>query len=529
MIVPFRSKLALVMIVFALLVTRAATRASDFELTQSQQRGKQIYLKGQSSKGITATLGSGEGEFSATLFPCANCHGLTGAGTNEGGLRPPPINWSSLTSPKRDAQTGRSRGSYDDISLERAIVAGVDPDGRKLHHGMPRYSMSGSQTADLISYLKVLGDGRDLDPGLSDDSIRIGAALPMTGPIASIGEDIRSVIATYLAEVNSQGGIYGRRIELVIADSQANPTRTDATRRLVESEGVFALVGSFESRVIGVNDVLDANEVPLIGPVAFSPPSKSAANRQTFYLLPRFFDQARALVDFAHSNKVNNQARQRIAVVCSRGAFEQDAVAGVVKQADSYQMDLTKQYRFDEGQLAAKDIVSALLTEHYDYLFYFGSGNDLQALAGEMARRGLQVPLLSCATMVGDSAFQLPDVVAARSFFSYPSSLPDDDDFKEFLSMMHRARVPLRSIPLQAMAYAAARTFVEGAKDAGRQLSRQALVHSLERLQDFKTGVLPPLSFSSNRRIGSTASYIVKVDTARKQYIRATNRITPSH
>src|SRR5262249_46364204 len=126
-----------------------------------------------------------------------------------------------------------------------------------------------------------------------------------------------------------------------IADSQADSTRsTDATRRLVESEGVFALVGSFEPGEIGVNDgLLDKNEVPLIGPVAFSPPSKSAANRQTFYLLPRFFDQARALVDFAHSNKINNQVRQRIAVVCSRGAFEQDAVAGVVKQAGSYPMD----------------------------------------------------------------------------------------------------------------------------------------------------------------------------------------------
>ena len=161
--------------------------------------------------------------------------------------------------------------------------------------------------------------------------------------------------------------------------------------------------------------------------------------------------------------------------------------------------------------------------------FFFGSGNDLLVLAAETVRRGLQVPLLSCAAMIGDAAFHLPDAVAAQSFFSYPAALPDDNGFNEFLAMMRRAQVPMRSVPLQAMAYAAARTFVEGAKDAGRQLSRQALVRSLEKLQDFKTGVLPPLSFSPSRRIGSISSYIVKVDAARKQYTRTANRITPSH
>src|SRR6185369_3200204 len=249
----------------------------------------------------------------------------------------------------------------------------------------------------------------DLDPGLSVDSIRIGAALPVTGPVASIGEDIRSVIATYLAEVNSQGGIYGRRIELVIADSQADAIRSaDATRRLVESDGVFALVGNFAPGGIGVSDgLLERNEVPLVGPVAFSPPSAPAANRQTFYLLPRFFDQARALVDFALSNKSNSQERRRIAVVCSGGSFEQDALAGLVKQASAYSLEPPKEFRFVEGQLAAQDIVSALLTERHDYVYFFGSGNDLLVLAGEMVRRGLQVPLLSCAAMIGDAAFHL--------------------------------------------------------------------------------------------------------------------------
>src|SRR5688572_30443933 len=66
------------------------------ELSPQEKRGKQIYLKGESSEGaadIRAFLGSDKLELLANSFTCVNCHGLRGEGTREGGLQPPPINW----------------------------------------------------------------------------------------------------------------------------------------------------------------------------------------------------------------------------------------------------------------------------------------------------------------------------------------------------------------------------------------------------------------------------------------------------
>jgi ABC-type branched-subunit amino acid transport system substrate-binding protein len=522
-----RSKSAFVPIVFVsslLLISQAQTipRPQEVELAQRQERGKQIYLKGQSNGGeISAVLGNG-GDFSAALFPCANCHGPRGAGTSEGGLRPPPINWTALSSARRSAMTGQSRGPYNEKSLTLAISAGIDPSGHKLHPGMPRYKLTHGQAADLLAYLRVLGDS--LDRGLTVDTIRVGTALPMTGPIAQVGEDIKRVLVGYFAEVNAQGGIYGRRLELVVADSEADSAKTaEATRKLVESDGVFALVGSFEPGDNRVNDeFLHKNEVPLIGPLTFSPRSISATNRQTFYLLPSFFDQARTLVDFAVSGKsqVKGTARPKLAAVCSSGGFEQDALAGLKAQAKAYAIELSSEHRFVDGQIAAKDIVSALSDERPDCLFFFGGGNDLLSLEREMKRRGLYVRLLTCAAMVGEAAFQLSGAVAAQTYLSYPASPPDEDEFLEFETMLRKAGIPLRSGPLQAVAYGAAKVLVEAIKDAGRQLSRPALVSSLERLQNFRTGVLFPVSFNANRRVGSTTSCIVGIDLARKQFVR---------
>jgi len=72
-------------------------------------------------------------------------------------------------------------------------------------------------------------------------------------------------------------------------------------------------------------------------------------------------------------------------------------------------------------------------------------------------------------------------------------------------------------LAFRAVAFAAAKVFTEGVKLSGRRLSRAGLVLSIEQLRDFRTGVLPPLTFGPNRRAGVTGAYIVGVDSANKR------------
>jgi cytochrome c553 len=65
---------------------------SATELTLQEKRGKQIYRKGEgdTNEEIKAILSTGNLKLPASSFPCANCHGLRGEGSKEGGLQPPP-------------------------------------------------------------------------------------------------------------------------------------------------------------------------------------------------------------------------------------------------------------------------------------------------------------------------------------------------------------------------------------------------------------------------------------------------------
>lgn len=515
--------LALATLVTAALSFAGGTAATQGRtgLTAQERRGKQIYLKGADGARdeITAVLGGGDLEVPAGAFSCANCHGLRGEGTREGGIQPPAIDWQTLTGRHASPLTRRERGPYTEAALARSIAGGVNPNGLPLHPAMPRYRMTREQMSDLVAYLKKLGTEADADPGVTDEAIRVGAALPLSGPLAQVGEDIKAALAASFDAVNSQGGVYGRRFELVVEDSRGEPARTvEATRGLIERGGVFALVGSFEpgdSRP--VNELIMRSEIPLVGPVTLSPRLSIPPNPYVFYLLPTFGDQARALVDFVKAE--SKGAPARLGVVYADSDFDRDALAGVKSQAGINSMEVVAEESYKAGQFSAADVVRALMSKKADHVFFFGDADSIRAFAEEMERAGMNAPLLSCVAMIGRGAFALPPGVAARTRLAYPAMLPGQSDFGEFVSVMQKGGVGLRSPAFQSVAFAATKVFYEAVKSSGKQLDRTALIKALEQTQDLKTGVVPPLTFGPNRRVGSTGSRIVGINLDDKQFV----------
>lgn len=527
-------KLAFVSVISLLALSFAsngtATTQNRSELSAAEKRGRQIYQKGEDPARfeIQATLGNSDLEVPGSAFACANCHGQRGSGTKEGGLQPPPIDWETLTRQHTSVLTSRQRGPYDELTLARAIKAGVDPSGAPLHPGMPRYQMSAEQMSDLIAYLKKIGKESDTSPGISDNTVKVGAALPLTGALASIGEDIKATLEASFAEINEQGGVYGRRFELIVEDSRGDAAQTlEATRRLIEQDGVFALVGSFEpGESEALNELIARSEIPSICPVTLSPRLKLPPNPFVFYVLPTFSDQARVLVDFAQS-KMGGNPPARFGVVYADNNFNRDALSGLKSQAKLYSTEIVAEYVYSAGKFSPTEALALLTGKKANQIFFFGGADDINTFAREMERAGWNASLFSSVVMIGRGAFILPANVASQTFLSYPSALPSADDFADFINLMQRAKVNLRSPAFQSVAYAAVKIFIESTKLSSRNLDRATLVRSIEQLRDFKTGVVPPVTFGPNRRIGSVSSYIVGIDLGKKTYVPLSDRLTP--
>lgn len=93
--------------------------------------------------------------------------------------------------------------------------------------------------------------------------IKIGAILPLTGNAAKKGEYESQGALLAVEEINSQGGIKGKKIELIIEDSESDPTKgISVFRKLVEINKVNYLIGALSNVGMALKDLIEENKIP---------------------------------------------------------------------------------------------------------------------------------------------------------------------------------------------------------------------------------------------------------------------------
>jgi branched-chain amino acid transport system substrate-binding protein len=85
-------------------------------------------------------------------------------------------------------------------------------------------------------------------PALAADPIKIGVVTPLSGTYSPIGQQVRWGLELATKEVNANGGIMGRQIQLLFEDEEANPSvAVQKAEKLFESEKVDFLTGTVNS------------------------------------------------------------------------------------------------------------------------------------------------------------------------------------------------------------------------------------------------------------------------------------------
>jgi len=102
------------------------------------------------------------------------------------------------------------------------------------------------------------------------DPIRIGALVAVTGPASYLGAPEARTLEMVVQELNAQGGIGGRPVELVVKDTGGSPEKAISfTKQLIEEEKVFAIVGPTTSgETLQVKAIAEEGKTPLVSMAA---------------------------------------------------------------------------------------------------------------------------------------------------------------------------------------------------------------------------------------------------------------------
>lgn len=497
-------------------------------LTPQQRRGKQIYLQGTSLSGkdILAYVGDSSLEVPGSSLPCANCHGLDGQGKPEAGVNPSNLTWEALTKPYGLTHPdGRKHPPYTERGLELAIGRGTDPGGNKLLNVMPRYEMSREDLADLIAYLERLG--KDRDPGINEARIVIGTALPANGALKDLGEAVKALCSAFFEELNSQGGIYHRRVDLKFAETGDSPAATRANiERLLKDEQIFAMTAVFlagaEKEIL---PLMAQQEVPLIGPFTLYPQAASPLNRQVFYLLSGMDTQARVMISFA--GKRPEYKKAGVAVVSPRTQINADLFAAIKDQSAKEGLGEPQLWDYPGGHFDAAETVKQLKQAGREQLIFLGSSDDAQSLMGAADKLSWYPSVLLSSGVGGADLFKAPPGFDRKLFLAFPTTPADQsaETTKEFQALAAKYKLPNHHLAAQISAYCAAKILVEALTRSGKDLSREKLIQSLEGFYDFSTGLTPRITYGPNRRLGAMGAYMVSINLKEKQFSPASGWI----
>lgn len=120
----------------------------------------------------------------------------------------------------------------------------------------------------LICSLMISGCGSLKSGNNSSKSgdIKLGAVLPLSGDVSAMGNADKNAVGLLEEQVNSQGGINGRKIKFIFEDDENKPANSaNAIQKLISINKVCGVVGSYASKcAISMAPIATASKIPMI-------------------------------------------------------------------------------------------------------------------------------------------------------------------------------------------------------------------------------------------------------------------------
>lgn len=325
--------------------------------------------------------------------------------------------------------------------------------------------------------------------------VRVGVLLPLTGEAAAYGEKGRKAVELAVDQVNAEGGINGRRVEVVFEDSAADPkTGATAMQKLVHSDGCVAVVGDVVSAVTLVAaPIAERNQVVLLSPTS-SAPAITNAGEYVYRIWPSDLAEGRAVAELAARRgykrvavlHMNNEYGVAISNIF-RETFER--AGGAVVSAQGYAPDAT-------------DFRTALATAKAakpDAVYVAGYFADSATVVRQAREIGLSVQFLGT-TAVEDPKFLELAGEAAEGFI-YPlatgfDASSEEPTAKAFVTA-YRQRFGSDPAWVEAHCYDAFMLLCRAMKGVSGDLTGASLKKAIDSLGEYP-GVTGVIKFDEN-------------------------------
>ncbi|HNW47183.1 MAG TPA: ABC transporter substrate-binding protein [Thermotogota bacterium] len=358
------------------------------------------------------------------------------------------------------------------------------------------------------------------EPGITKDKVLIGTFQALSGPVAYIGLSMRKGMDAYFNWVNANGGVYGRKIELLVADDQFNPAKTVVeVKRMVEQDKVFSIVGGLGTPgCLAVMKYLNDSKVPFVyqgsGALGLAVPP----NKYIFSVQPNYYSVEGPIVA---KYLARNLGYKRIGMVYRAADDGKEELAGFQSWLVSNRLEklLVKAIPVNPNATSFDNEILELLGAGVDVVFLSMYGQQPPNFMIQAKQYGLDAKIVMSYPNSDIQVIQLSQGAAegAQAMAWVWLGDADSEQFQRYLAI-YQETFP-QEIPnaYAAAGFIAGEVFTEGLRRAGQNPTREGLVQALETMSGWQGLISPIISYKpysvgdNTCRVGLQAMYAMEV------------------
>ena len=237
---------------------------------------------------------------------------------------------------------------------------------------------------------------------MSENAIRIGYCLSLSGPLASNGKTARLAHQLWEQDINRRGGLLGRKVETICIDDETNPELVpEIYKRLLDTEKVDLLVGGYgDNSVSPAMPLVIERSRYLVALMALA--VNATANYPNYFaMIPTGPQPSVALTDGFFQLAANQSPKPRtMAVLAADAPFSRSPVQGAKGHAAHHGFEIVSEEFYPLSTADFAPYMQRLQSANPDILFFCSYLNDSVALLRALDASSLE-PKIVGGAMIG--------------------------------------------------------------------------------------------------------------------------------
>ncbi|MDA8100158.1 MAG: branched-chain amino acid ABC transporter substrate-binding protein [Nitrospiraceae bacterium] len=331
------------------------------------------------------------------------------------------------------------------------------------------------------------------------NSIRIGAAGPMTGDQSKMGIDLRNAVELAAAEWNEKGGVLGKKIEVIAGDDQADPKQAVSIANKYVNQKVAGVVGHWNSSCsIPASEYYNKANIVMISPASTNPRLTQQGFRNVFRVCGTDDQQGGVAAAFV----LNTLKPKRVAVIHDKSTYGQ-GLADYFKKSVESKVEVVYYDGIIQRDADYKAVLTTIKEKKPDAYFFGGVYPEAARLVRQAKEVGLTAPMITGDGVYDPTFIKIAGSAAEGTYVTFGKDTAGLSTAKQF-NERYTAKYGEPG-PYSIYAYDAANILLSSIRDTGTTDGAKLADHISKTA--FK-GAFGEISFDKNGDV-TVAPYVV--------------------